>query len=77
MKTLNNIQDAQIRTIPSGVVLSNGVPSAAIRLVYLFCLLLGWFCAGIGLLNSDLLLTGEAGCLMMSIVFHYSLVYED
>ena len=67
MKTLDNIRDAEFY----------GIPSPLVRWVYLFCLLLGWFCAGIGLLNSDLLLTGEAGCLIMSIVFHYSLVYKD
>ena len=67
-KTLNNnnIQDAEFYV----------KPSVSVRLVYLFCLLLAWFCAGLGLLNNDLLLTGEAGCLMMSIVFHYSLIYK-
>ena len=67
MKTSNNnTQDAEFY----------GIPSPLVRWAYLLCLLLAWFCAGVGLLNSDLLLTGEAGCLMMSIVVHYSLTYK-
>lgn len=67
MKTSNNIQDAEFY----------GVPSPLVRWIYLLCLMLAWFCAPLGLVSGDLLLTGEAGCLMMAIVFHYSLVYKN
>lgn len=63
----NNIQDAEFY----------GIPSPLIRWVYLLCLMLAWICAPLGLVNGDLLLTGEAGCLMMAIVIHYSLVYKN